>query len=144
MECVLASILCHVTIKAGLGCGSDINVCPPCLSVCVRATGTRHAGRKAWMPGPWPSASSCSDRNCGSSQWTAEEKGGVLTSGATPSLSGGERFSDLSLLWNSPFIQSSRVWRAGEWSWSTPPPLLNSTAAVFKSRKTNPNPLVMF
>lgn len=52
-----------------------------------RATGVCHAGRKWCTSAPWPSSSSCSDRNRVSSQWTAEEKGGVVTPGAAPSLS---------------------------------------------------------
>lgn len=54
---------------------------------CGRATGICPAGGKWWASAPWPSSSSCSDTNRGSSQWMAEEKGGVLTPGATPSLS---------------------------------------------------------
>lgn len=57
------------------------------LFFCGRATGICPAGGKWWASAPWPSSSSCSDTNRGSSQWMAEEKGGVLTPGATPSLS---------------------------------------------------------
>lgn len=133
--------------------GDFASATEPSLCFCMRATGARHAGRKAWMPGPWPSASSCSDWNCGSSQWTAEEKvvfwllvphlrspqlcqvprGGVVGGeggggwGALPLIS---RYCEIRL--------SSRVRGSGgggEWSWSAPPPLLNSSAADFKSRK---------
>lgn len=59
----------------------------PNLPFCGRATGICHAGGKWWTSAPWPSSSSCSDRNRRPSQWMAEEKGGVLTPGTTPPLS---------------------------------------------------------